>query len=84
MKLCAHCGTRRLTRPRGLCKHCYDDLDIRYLYVVPRDEPSMADVERIIAEQLPTMPTNDDCDDERQPYEKRVVRVATRSRPLRW
>lgn len=77
-KLCRHCSACVVSRPRGLCWHCWHDPAVRYLYpagsanpatarYVPKifgglgreavdGEPTMEELEAMIAEQLPTMP----------------------------
>ena len=32
MMICEHCGNRRVTMPRGLCRSCYDTPCIKRLY----------------------------------------------------
>lgn len=63
---CRHCGAERTLRPRRLCFPCYDNLEIRAAYpvvskyatVVHKEghEPTEEELERMIQEQLPTMP----------------------------
>ena len=64
---CLHCGNESATRSRGLGNRCYANRAVRESYP-PRGgfgragargaeaEPTMAELERIIAEEYPTMP----------------------------
>lgn len=63
MERCLHCTEPTKVPKRGLCLFCWTDEAVRRLY--PRryskdeqqgDDTSAADLERMIAEQLPTMP----------------------------
>lgn len=60
---CKHCRLRRSSCPGSLCGPCYRDPGIRKLHpprrVVNR-EPSAEAVERLIAENLATMPRDAD------------------------
>jgi hypothetical protein len=64
LPLCLHCNVRKGCRPRGLCPKCFDDVEIRCLYqlrngsrdVKPAKEPTMQELDAMIAERLPTMP----------------------------
>lgn len=59
---CLHCGRNKsVTRVRGLCSKCYDDRDVRAQYPdgrsAPReDDPSEAELEALIAEQMQRLP----------------------------
>lgn len=64
---CRHCRRERGEYSRKLCSDCFHDPDILKLYPAkirtesyktwPRGyEPTMEEVEAMIAEQLPTMP----------------------------
>ena len=66
MNMCLHCEEERATRSRGLGHRCYAVPAIREMYPV-RDqyarigllpEPTMEQLEKLIAEQLPTMPVD--------------------------
>lgn len=57
-RLCRHCETYVVSRSRGLCHRCYYRREIRDLYPAqwtPREE-TMEDLDRLVAERLPTMP----------------------------
>jgi hypothetical protein len=66
---CAGCGLSKINRPRGLCWHCYYTPGVRARfargsanpatakYVTHGPEPTAEEVEAMVAEQLPTMPT---------------------------
>ena len=65
--VCKHCQKHVGTRPRGLCHRCYLDVTIRKSYPplsvmgtyaadYEEREPTEEEVEKMIAEQLPTMP----------------------------
>ena len=49
--LCRHCRTTKVTRPRGLCWHCYNLPGVRDLYPVGA-RPNPADTTE--AKRLPT------------------------------
>lgn len=59
---CVHCGLRRgQPRRRGLCERCYGDKDVRRLYRradgrYDQCEPTEAELERMIAEQMANLP----------------------------
>ncbi len=66
---CKHCHRRKVTRPRGLCYACHQTPAIKVLYPVSSSsrvplccratrEETEEDLDRMIAEQLPTMPRN--------------------------
>jgi hypothetical protein len=55
--ICRHCGKKKVNRPRGLCWACYYTPGVKELYPVtskfaPRDEPTEAELEAMIAEQM--------------------------------
>lgn len=69
---CRHCKRIRLCVGRGLCRSCYSQPAIRALFdrlpYVRRHQPSisgdrstMAELDRIEAEQRPTMPPEREC-----------------------
>jgi hypothetical protein len=58
---CLHCGLRTGTRPRGLCPKCYDIGSVRERYpsasnYAPRPEPTEAEIEAMVAEQMACLP----------------------------
>lgn len=64
---CRHCGRDKVNRPRGLCWTCYYTPGVRAMFPVTSkygekavrvdtDEPTEAELDAMIAEQLPTMP----------------------------
>lgn len=57
---CRHCGQKRICRPRRLCHSCYAVVAIRDQYpAAPKKndrEPTMAELEQTIAEQLKCLP----------------------------
>lgn len=61
---CRHCKSARKIgkSPRGLCWKCLDNLAIRALYPLPEkrrvpvNDPTEAELDAMIAAQLPTMP----------------------------
>jgi len=63
---CQHCGRLQASRPRQLCYKCFPDRNIRNRYPSGNPganggnkwagEPTEAEVEALIAAQLPTMP----------------------------
>lgn len=61
---CRHCKSARKIgkSPRGLCWKCLDNLTIRALYPLPEknrvpvNDPTEAELDALIAAQLPTMP----------------------------
>lgn len=59
--LCRHCQIRKSSRPRGLCRSCYENPAIRGQYsslskCAPRGEPTEAELEQMIAEQRRCLP----------------------------
>ena len=61
MSICRHCKLPRRLIRRGLCKRCYYTRAIRERYGPVKDsanlgEPTEEELERMIREQLPTMP----------------------------
>lgn len=91
---CRHCGRQAKYRRRGLCYRCLHTPEISRYYpseskyapkCAAESEPDAAEVERIVAEQLPTMPgkTPAEITDEEgavPEYEPRVVRTRQRRR----
>ena len=81
--MCKHCGDRMAQAgKRGLCHVCFADKEIRVQYPVdPKcghrgdyHEPTMEELERTIAEQLPTMPKGHESGDgELTSAEKRMI-----------
>ncbi len=78
---CVHCGQRPMSCARGLCHVCYADRNIRLATPVsenytrrdqPDHEPTMAELEALIAAQRPTMPTGAAAAD--KPHE-RIERI---------
>jgi hypothetical protein len=74
MPLCRHCNERQAYQSRGLCSRCYNRGDIRIQYpphypsnkrqqAATSDKMTMAEIEAVIAEQLPTMPGFDQQED---------------------
>ncbi len=60
VKKCVYCGTRKATKPRGLCDKHYAILSIRNLYPAKtaiRNPETMEELEALIAKWMPTMPT---------------------------
>jgi hypothetical protein len=66
---CRHCCQYPIGRPRGLCWKCFYTPGVRELYpILPNPnrrrsrhyEPTEAELDAMIAEQLPTMPPNDE------------------------
>lgn len=63
-KICDHCRKLLVISARGLCSACYHKPAVRALYptrrAVPPDlaepEPTLAELEALIARRLPTMP----------------------------
>lgn len=60
---CRHCNRPKVNRPRGLCWTCYKSRSVREQYPITSpfgrrgdNEPTEAELEQMIAEQLPTMP----------------------------
>lgn len=54
-RLCGHCGTARIVRPRGLCARCYDAPSVRMLYPArTTNRPDASTRER----RLPRFPTS--------------------------
>ncbi len=54
---CQHCRTRARSRPRGLCKACFEDLRIRFLYPAQRGMRSASDTYR--QGDIPEEPTQE-------------------------
>lgn len=59
--VCRHCGERKVNRPRGLCWGCYYTPGVKEKYPVtcktaPRGEPTEAELEAMIAEQMANLP----------------------------
>lgn len=67
--VCRHCQKRKGNRPRGLCWTCHNNKSIRIQYPSTHPfasksakgeyddvEPTEEELNRIISEQLPTMP----------------------------
>lgn len=74
MPLCRHCNERHADQSRGLCSRCYNKPAIKVLYpplaksnkrqqAATSDDMTMAELDAIIAEQLPTMPGFDPHED---------------------
>ena len=78
--ICLHCKILKVCRPRGLCWSCYYKPGVRELYEPTSihgvygtighkphtGEPTMVELDAMIAEQLPTMPDNESEDDKRE------------------
>jgi hypothetical protein len=67
IETCRHCGNERYLRSRRLCRACYERPAIRDSYEpqhrgpaaqYDRDDLTDAELDAMIAEQLPTMPTS--------------------------
>lgn len=61
--MCRHCGQRKANRPRGLCWRCYYAPGVKALYPSTskhapgkRDEPTEAELDQMIAEQMRCLP----------------------------
>jgi hypothetical protein len=73
MPLCRHCNERHVNAARGMCSRCYFDPVIRAMYPSrmnfqkqhrsSTETMTMAELDAIIAEQLPTMPGFDPHED---------------------
>ena len=62
MILCRHCQRRKKVCPRGLCFACYHTPSIRRMYpptskFVTRGEPTMAELDALIARQMKCLPS---------------------------
>lgn len=60
-KMCQHCRTRFVNRSRDLCWECYYTPDIKALYrpknrTANDPEPTMAELDAMIAEQMQCLP----------------------------
>lgn len=67
---CRHCGLKTGHRPGVLCVDCYAAPEIKSQYTRRKyqrhdnePEPTMEELEVMIAEQLPTMPGRDEDDE---------------------
>lgn len=61
MNLCRHCNAKKSTRPRGLCETCYRLPGLRKQYptcrdYTPNDDPTDAELDSMIREQLADLP----------------------------
>lgn len=87
MPLCVHCEERYASASRGLCHVCYRNSAIRECYpphyaTTHRTEPTMEELDRMIAEQLPTMPSYDPVEDnlDRRREKQNRARAASQRR----
>jgi hypothetical protein len=73
MERCVHCSRAGHTVARGLCKKCYGIPAIRVATPVRKrggytrnsyHEPTEAELDALIAAQLPTMPKGHDAEDD--------------------
>ena len=79
MSKCLHCGEEDASRSRGLGPRCYANRTIRAMYPCVSQyglhgasgmgpEPTDADLDRLIAEQRPTMPEREPEGVRESPY----------------
>lgn len=87
--VCVHCKERVGTKPRGLCNNCYTQPHIRTMYKrrFRYREENVADLDKMIAEQMEDLPPwwqseNVRNDDPKEEYQRRVVKVISRRRPF--